>query len=224
VQAWPRHQGGQALHEFQRRYHDVCGAVAIDAPQLQHGITRARAPEPLVSDRGAGDVATQLRFGSVEEKDPSSSADERPQTPLEIRQKFELEGDRQMTERWTIADLSESGLGAIAQSHGRWARVGMLVGFRRMKSLEWQMAIVRRLSRSPQGRLSIGLQTIQGSTWCGRLRFGEGDAGNPWVAVAATTDAFHDAIMLRGAASPTLLLEHEIFAGPGEAYHSFEKR
>jgi len=168
----------------------------------------------------------KLRFGSVEETQGSSSGprDEHTQTPMEILQKFELEGDRQMTERWTIGDLSESGLGATAQAHGGWARVGMLLGFRRMDSLDWQMAVIRRLSRSAQGRLSIGLQTIHGATWCGRLRFGSGDAGNPWVAVAGTSDIFHDAILLRGEAAPTLLLDPGVFSGPGEAHLSFEKR
>lgn len=165
----------------------------------------------------------KLRFGSVEAGGPEL-ADELPQTPMEILQKFELEGDRQMTERWTIADLSESGLGATAQTHAGWVRVGMLLGLRRIDSLDWQMAVVRRVSRTPEGRLSIGLQTIQGETRCGRLRFGEGDAGNPWVAVAGTADAYHDAILLRDGASNGLLLAQGIFTGPGEVHLSFEKR
>jgi len=168
----------------------------------------------------------KLRFGSVEERPdtPPAQGDGRPQTPMEILQKFELEGDRQMTERWVVADLSESGLGAMAQSHGGWARVGMLVGFRRMDSLDWQMAIVRRLSRSTQGRLSVGLQTVRGATWCARLRFGGGDGGNPWVAVAGTSDIFHDAVLLRADTPPTLLVDQGIFVAPGEAHLSFEKR
>jgi hypothetical protein len=47
-----RHQRGQALHEFQRRHHDVRGAVAPGALQLQHDIISAIAFEPFAGDRG----------------------------------------------------------------------------------------------------------------------------------------------------------------------------
>ena len=53
MQARTRHQGGQALHEFQRRHDDVRGAVAPGALQLQHDITGAIALEPFVGDRRA---------------------------------------------------------------------------------------------------------------------------------------------------------------------------
>lgn len=59
VQARARHQSCQALHEFQRRHPDVRGAVAPGALQLQHDVTRRIFLEPLVGDRGAGDVAAQ---------------------------------------------------------------------------------------------------------------------------------------------------------------------
>src|SRR5690606_29678175 len=44
----------------------------------------------------------KLRFGSVDQ--PAAQAAERPppSSPLETLQKFELEGDRQMTERWNM--------------------------------------------------------------------------------------------------------------------------
>ena len=59
MQARARHQRGQALHEFQRRHPDVRGAVAPRAFELQYDIPRSIALEPLVGDRGAGDVAAQ---------------------------------------------------------------------------------------------------------------------------------------------------------------------
>ena len=55
MQARSRHQGGQALHEFQRRHLDVRGAVAVRAFELQDDIAGAIALEPLNGDRGAGD-------------------------------------------------------------------------------------------------------------------------------------------------------------------------
>jgi CheY-like chemotaxis protein len=41
VQPWPRHQRGQALHELQRRHHDVRGAVAPGSLELEHHLPGA---------------------------------------------------------------------------------------------------------------------------------------------------------------------------------------
>jgi len=51
------HQGGEALHEFQRRHDDMGGAVLERALQLQHDIAGAITLEPFVGDRRAGDIA-----------------------------------------------------------------------------------------------------------------------------------------------------------------------
>lgn len=166
----------------------------------------------------------KTRFGSV---DQSAGKAVTPSmlTPLETLQKFELEGDRQMTERWNVTDQSASGLGAVAPSHGGWARIGMLLGFRRTDSLDWQLAVVRRLSRSPQGRLSVGLQTIAGRTWCARIRIGAGDSGNAWVAVAGTSDIYYDAILLLNGEEPAMLLVQQgTFSGETHCLLSFDKR
>jgi hypothetical protein len=47
------HQGGQALHEFQRRHDDMSGAVLERTLQLQHDIAGAVTLEPFVGDRRA---------------------------------------------------------------------------------------------------------------------------------------------------------------------------
>lgn len=167
----------------------------------------------------------RVRFGSVDASLEQMAAASAPsESPMETLQKFELEGDRQMTERWTITDISESGLGATASAHGGWGRVGMLIGYRRHDSLDWQMAIVRRLSRSQQGRLSVGMQTISARAVTARIRIGAGDTGNAWVAVAGTADVYHDAILLRGDAAPCVLLERGAFTGELDCMLSFEKR
>jgi len=168
----------------------------------------------------------RVRFGSVDASPAqiqaaSAAANE---SPMETLQKFELEGDRQMTERWSLTDISASGLGASASAHGGWGRVGMLIGYRRADSLDWQMAVIRRLSRSPQGRLSVGMQTIAARAVTARIRIGSGDAGNAWVAVAGTTDVHHDAILLRDAAAPSVLLDRGTFTGELDCMVSFEKR
>ena len=59
MQARLRHQRGQALHEFQRRHHDVRGAVAPGALELEKDLAFAIAAESFVGDRGSRDVAAQ---------------------------------------------------------------------------------------------------------------------------------------------------------------------
>ena len=127
------------------------------------------------------------------------------------------------SERWLLMDVSAGGFGAVATTHGGWGRAGMLIGYRRLDSLDWQIALIRRLSRSAEGRLSIGAQAITGTTACARVRFGSGDAGNPWVAVAGTTDAYHDAILLRGEGGTRVLLEPGVFSGEQDCMLSFER-
>jgi hypothetical protein len=173
----------------------------------------------------------KMRFGSVEkpaaghpvQAAAATATVTPPVTPLETLQKFELEGDRQMTERWTLTDSSADGFGALASAHGGWARTGMLIGFRRLDRLDWNIAVIRRLNRSAEGKLSVGAQTIEGNALCARVRFGSGDAGNPWVAVAGTADAFHDAILLRSGTASHILLDPGVFAGPQECMLSFER-
>jgi hypothetical protein len=166
----------------------------------------------------------RLNFGSVAQQRPDAKG-ERQQTPMEIMRKFELEGDRQMTERWALFDVSVTGLGATAHAHGGWARVGMLVGFRELGSLEWQTGVLRRLMRSAQGKLSIGVLTMHGTTSCARLRFGDKiEEANPWVAVGSSGESFHDAILLRNADDASLLVEPGLFVGSSECMLSFDKR
>jgi len=165
----------------------------------------------------------QLRFGTV---NPGAAAavEEQPDTPMQILEKFELAGDRQMTERWTLVDVSESGVGALAHAHGGWAKVGMLIGYRTPESLDWQLALVRRLSRNAQGKLSIGLQRIPGSTHCARMRIGDDTEAGPWTAVEGGGNAFHDAILLRHEGT-ALLLDPGVFGGaPLECMLSFDRR
>jgi len=59
MQARPRHQRGQALHELRRRHHNVRGAVAPGALELQHDVSSAIALESFVGDRGTRDVPAQ---------------------------------------------------------------------------------------------------------------------------------------------------------------------
>ena len=146
-------------------------------------------------------------------------------SPMEMLQRFELEGDRQLTENWTMTDVSETGIGAaVARAHGGWARIGMLVGFRSTNSLEWHIAIVRRLIRSSPGKLSVGLQTIAATACCARLRVPAKDDDAYWSPIAGTGDVQHDVILLRDSQSMSLLLDPGVFLGEMECMMSVDKR
>ena len=48
-----------AVHEFQRRQHDMGGAVTLGILELQHDLTGWIALEPFVGNGRAGDIAAQ---------------------------------------------------------------------------------------------------------------------------------------------------------------------
>ena len=60
MQARARHEGGEPLHEFQRRHDEVARAVAIRGLRLEHHLPGAVHAEPLVGGGRAGDVAAPL--------------------------------------------------------------------------------------------------------------------------------------------------------------------
>src|SRR3954467_6561708 len=59
MQPGTRDQYGQALHDLQRRHHDMGGAVAPGTFELEHDLACAIALEPLVGNGRAGDIAAQ---------------------------------------------------------------------------------------------------------------------------------------------------------------------
>ena len=202
--------------------------------RVVHGINRVRrmiAASEYVKAGGRLDyeestpydfkVFGRLRFGSVTEETRNDRAQDfsAPQT----LRKFEFQGEGQLTEGWTIIDVSDTGLGAVANAHDGWARIGMLVGVRRGEGVEWQLAVVRRLSRSLTGRLSVGMTIIRGTAYSARIRIPTGDHEN-WVPLVESTDVTHDVILLRHGKSTSLFLEPGIFTGELECKISFAKR
>lgn len=165
----------------------------------------------------------RLRFGTVTEAATKDAAAAQDLLASQTLQKFEFEGDGQLTESWTIVDVSDSGMGAVANAHGGWARIGMLVAVRRGQGLEWQLAIVRRLSRSLTGRLSIGMTTVFGTPCCAQIRIPK-DGLDQWVPLADSTDVRHDVILLRHGKSTSLFLEPGIFTGEMQCKISFARR
>ena len=59
MQPRTRPQCRLALHELQRRHHNMGGAVAVGAFELQHDLACSIAFEPFVGNGRAGDIAAQ---------------------------------------------------------------------------------------------------------------------------------------------------------------------
>jgi hypothetical protein len=153
------------------------------------------------AENGASDPAAfkAKQFGSVA-AEKTAAIPERPLTPMEVLQQFELAGDRESAERWSVIDTSEGGLGAVAERHGGWLRAGMLVGFRYHDSIDWRVASVRRLGRTQQGKLGVGLKCQTEMVSCARLNLQKTNAKDVWIAAGASADPFADAILVGGEA------------------------
>jgi hypothetical protein len=167
-------------------------------------------------------VFGKVRFGTVTEQTEGNR--EAPDfSASQTLRKFEFAGTGQLTEGWTIIDVSDTGLGAVANAHDGWARIGMLVGVRRGEGVEWQLAVVRRLSRSLTGRLSVGMTKIRGTAYSAQIRIPTEDYEN-WVPLVESTDVKHDVILLRDGKSASLFMAPGIFTGALECKISFAKR
>lgn len=185
---------------------------------LVHGLSQARRMA-AASERAHSDTQLALagsdkmrneryfdriRFGTVDADKTATGKLLRSQllAPKQVLDKFETAGDRQLMLRSQVADASDSGLGIALDKRAPWAKPGVLVGYRSADSLDWSVAIVRRLGRSGNSQ-TLGLERLVGSATTAQAmpihdpqpgsveRAGLGDAG------------VCEAILIEG---PTLLL------------------
>jgi hypothetical protein len=64
-------------------------------------------------------------------------------------------------ERWVMHDESECGYGAIVESRDKdWLRVGALIGIKSHAASQWQIGVVRRLSRVNDDTSSVGIEIL----------------------------------------------------------------
>lgn len=134
-------------------------------------------------------------------------------TPAETLAMLESAGDRQLMDEWALKDTSSSGLGASAPFLRPWMVIGTYVGYRIAEELDWQIAIVRRIHRTPSGHPSIGLETGAETPRCAQVRGVRGvGGGDPWQDIErdGTGQGFRDAIVLSMSRS-LLLLEPGVF-------------
>lgn len=118
---------------------------------------------------------------------------------------YEKSLDPAATQTWQLSDSSESGLGAIAGTECAWVKVGMVVGFRHRDSAEWQIAIVRRLSRTARGELLVGMARLGGQVRSARLRRGIAAIDYSRSSSPGSGEIEYDAISLREATNALLL-------------------
>jgi hypothetical protein len=127
-------------------------------------------------------------------------------TPIEMIAKLEASTGSDAIDRWALADSSATGIGAVVPMHRSWLHVGTLVGYRRENAVYWQVAVVRRLGRSPDGKRLAGLQLLAGIPQPVHVKsVGSASAANVKIDGNSLAD-FDDAILLSTDAG-TLLLE-----------------
>ena len=136
-------------------------------------------------------------------RDPSSDQPVSVQEALENLSSFEQSLDHDATEPWSLIDSSESGLGATAESIPPWVKVGMVIAFRHSESVDWQIAMVRRLNCAANGRLTIGMTIINGPVCSARLRLGTGAVDR--TANGSDSTIVYDALVLGESASTVLI-------------------
>ena len=159
----------------QRRHRRTAAAAEV---LLVHGLVQARrmvaaselartgtAPAPVVQDKARSNRQfDKIRFGSVNPDKTTTGKLLKTAfvPPKQLLEKMETAGDKQLMHRSSVADTSDSGIGVSIPGHATWARLGVLVGYRFPDSLDWQLAIVRRIARV-SGQLSIGLERLTGN-------------------------------------------------------------
>jgi cyclic-di-GMP-binding protein len=150
------------------------------------------------------------RYGFSNEKrappKPEASKDAK-----EMLKKIELAGDKELMQKWTINDTSETGIGATTATHADWLRIGALVGFRYEDKMDWTVSVVRRISRDAQNKTLVGLQLFKGDPDVARAGSLDKREQSAWEVIPeAGIYGWQDAMVLQG--TSTMLI------GPGSYF------
>jgi hypothetical protein len=109
----------------------------------------------------------------------------------------EVKPEEDITESWVMENISESGFGAIIPELAQdWVKVGSLLALRPENGAEWRVGVVRRLSRTPQLKVYVGIQVLAHEPVSVRLR-PIGTKHSVWENVAEIqAQAFLTAVLL----------------------------
>jgi hypothetical protein len=120
-------------------------------------------------------------------------------------QSFEHSLDHHATDPGRLIDSSEGGFGATTAGDRTRVKVGMLVAFRRSDSVNWHVALVRRLNTTTNHRLSIGMTKLPGKLFAARLRLGTGTVDHSRTIGRSESVIEYDALVLQDAVCTLLL-------------------
>ena len=166
----------------------------------------ARSGRSLAYDNNVKSLNNTIRGHSDGTlRDPNEISQTVSQEMLANLVSFEKSLDQDATEPWLMTDCSEDGLGAAAVTECPWVNVGMMIAIRRPESLEWQIALVRRLNKLANNRLSIGLMKLPGVLLSARLRLGVGAVDYSRSINHNDSSVEYDALMLQDTVATLLL-------------------
>jgi hypothetical protein len=157
------------------------------------------------------------RFGSMVAEAPRddnlAAAATRPLevNPLEVLEKLELSGDRQMMESWLQTDISDTGLGATAPAVRAKHRIGSLVCLRHTDGIEWRLGLIRRIGRDAAGQATLGIETLAWPSASAQVKPLAEGAGTAWAKLEDAGHGHLDAILVSDKGNE-LILPHGAFA------------
>jgi hypothetical protein len=191
-QRQPRHDELLVVHGFAlARRMLACSDFARSGRTLQYDSDLALAHRNRLESHFTTDEHHRRQVAT--EQEPAAS-------PLEVLRKLELSGDRAMMEKWALADISGVGLGAriphLRAVHG----VGNLIGFRFANEVDWRLAIIRRIGHTPEGRASVGLESLAGGpSVCAQAKPATPAGQTAWHEIEGSGLGYVDALLV----SPT---------------------
>ena len=165
----------------------------------------ARSGRSLTYDSSVLGLNNTIRSHDSTVRDPNEISQTVSQEMLSNLVSFEKSLDQDATEPWLLTDSSEDGLGAAAVTDCPWVKVGMMVAVRRPESVEWQLALVRRLNKLANNRLSIGMTKLPGVLLSARLRLGVGSIDYTRAIARTDSTVEYDALMLQDKVCTLLL-------------------
>jgi hypothetical protein len=134
-----------------------------------------------------------------------------PAEALENLKGYEDALGRDCTMVWSRIDTSSEGLGAETLDRGPRLTVGLLVAFREPESIDWTLAVIRRLTRADGARIRVGLSIIEGRPHPVRVTV-ERAAGSGAADLALGPALQYDAIKLVASAGTSLLVPPGVLA------------
>jgi hypothetical protein len=216
----PKREGRREAQESDLLVVHGFGQVRRMLSSSEYARSGKQIPELGYKSTKAFDEFSRIRFDTVQmhasqlvnmtaEPEPAATL-----SPLEVLEKLELAGDKQMMGTWRQIDTSTGGFGAIVPKMLAWVRVGMLIGYRHANDIEWRPAIIRRRGRDAAGNQTCGAQSLGWPAASVRVRPLEQHERDGWDRLPGGGEGFQEAIFIES--DPMLLIVPPGFYSPGK--------